>query len=221
MVQERRSHAAPATPARPATAIRYRDLRAELLAAAERLIETRGLAHLRARDLANLAGCSLGAIYNVFSDLDELILAVSANTLTAIDRDMAEIEGEDPLQRLTAMADAYLTYAARNRLRWEALFSHRMPADAVVPQWFRDIQNVAFSHIAGPLAQLRPDLPEEVRELLGRSIFASVHGMVALGLDKRVAPMDLPVLRSQIALVVSAIVHGLSTGALPRHRREA
>jgi tetrahydromethanopterin S-methyltransferase subunit C len=56
---------------------------------------------------------------------------------------------------------------------------------------------------------LRPDLPQAARSLLGRSIFAAIHGMVALGLDRRAVPMDLPVLRSQIALMVGAIARGL------------
>ncbi len=173
------------------------------------------MAHLRARELANQAGCSLGAIYNVFADLDELILEVNANTLRAIDREMIGIEDGNPLQQLTALANAYLTYADRHRLRWEALFSHRMPAETVVPQWFRDVQNATFSRIEGPLALLRPDLPQAARSLLGRSIFAAVHGMVALGLDRRVVPMDLPVLRSQIALVVGAIASGLPSIEVP------
>jgi AcrR family transcriptional regulator len=212
---ERRSQDSPNGPARHATALRHQDLRAELLVAAERQIETRGLAHLRARDLANQAGCSLGAIYNVFEDLDELILAVNANTLKAIDREMTGIEDGDPLQRLTILADAYLMYAVRNRLRWEALFNHRMPAETIVPQWFQDIQNAAFSRIEAPLALLRPNLPDAARYILGRSIFAAVHGMVALGLDRRLAPMDLSVLRSQIALVVCAIVRGLPSVEVP------
>jgi hypothetical protein len=33
--------------------------------------------------------------------------------------------------------------------------------------------------------------------------------MVTLGLDKRLAPVDLPVLRAQIQLVVTAIINGL------------
>jgi AcrR family transcriptional regulator len=215
MVQGERRSPGPTVPARQATALRHQDLRAELLAAAEQQIETRGLAQLRARDLANQAGCSLGAIYNVFADLDELILAVNANTLRAIDREMTGLEDGEPLRWLTALANAYLSYAVHNRLRWEALFGHRMPADAIVPQWFQDIQNAAFSRAEAPLALLRPDLPDVARALLGRSIFAAVHGMVALGLDRRLPPMDLAVLRSQIALVVGAIVRGLPSIEVP------
>jgi len=212
MVQEKNEHRSEflAEPqARPATALRHQGLRQELIAAAERVIEAQGLGELRARDLAKAAGCSLGAIYNVFTDLDGLILEVNANTLRGIDRTMAAIEGPDPLDRFLGLADAYLLYAARHRRRWDALFSHRMAAEAVLPDWFCKIQDAAFSHIEAPLALLCPGLAQAARGLLGRSIFAAVHGMVALGLEQRVAPADLPILRAQIAMVVRAIAQGL------------
>lgn len=212
MVQEkneRRSNFLPEHAARPATALRHQGLRQELIAAAEGAIEVQGLGELRARDLAKAAGCSLGAIYNVFADLDGLVLEVNANTLRAIDQTMSAIEEPDPVRQFLCLADAYVTYAAENRQRWDALFSHRLPAEATAPGWFLELQNAAFSHIEGPLAVLCPELAQEARALLGRSIFAAVHGMVALGLDRRVAQTDLPGLRKQIALVVRALAQGL------------
>jgi AcrR family transcriptional regulator len=212
MVQEkneRRSNIALEAPARPATALRHQGLRQDLIAAAEEVIETQGLGELRARDLAKTAGCSLGAIYNVFTDMDGLILEVNANTLRAIGQTMACIAAPSPTAQFLQLADAYVLYAARNRLRWDALFSHRMQAEATAPDWFIETQNTAFSHIEPPLAALCPQLDSNALHLLGRSIFAAVHGMVALGLDKRIAPTDLPVLRVQIALVVTALARGL------------
>jgi AcrR family transcriptional regulator len=212
MVQEkneRRSNISAEPPARPATALRHEGLRQVLLAAAESVIEAHGLAELRARDLAKTAGCSLGAIYNVFADLDGLILDVNANTLRAIDHSMRDIYEADPVQKFQRLADAYVSYAVANRLRWDALFSHRLPEDVPAPDWFLELQNTAFSHIEGPLEALRPGLDPLARGLLGRSIFAAVHGMVALGLDRRLAQTDLPGLRGQIALVVLALARGL------------
>jgi AcrR family transcriptional regulator len=205
---ERRSNIS-SPPARPATALRHQGLRQELIAAAEGVIETQGLEHLRARDLAVQAGCSVGAIYNVFTDLDWLVLEVNANTLRAIGAKMATISGAEPLACLLRLADAYLDYAVDQRRRWDALFNHQMPLDAETPEWFEDVQNEAFSYIEAPLARLRPDLPAPALGLLGRSIFAAVHGMVALGLDKRVGSYGVPVLRSQIGAVVRAIAAGL------------
>ena len=212
MVQEkneRRSNYVTEAPARPATALRHQGLRQDLITAAEQVIETQGLGELRARDLAKTAGCSLGAIYNVFTDMDGLILEVNASTLRAIDQTMASIVAPNPTTQFLQLADAYVTYAARNRPRWDALFGHRMQAEAVAPDWFLETQNAAFSHIETPLAALCPQLDGTARHLLGRSIFAAVHGMVALGLDKRIAPTDLPVLRAQIASVVTALARGL------------
>jgi len=55
-------------------------MRERVLEAAEAVISTKGLAGLKARDISARAGCALGAIYTVFEDLDELILA-STNAL--------------------------------------------------------------------------------------------------------------------------------------------
>jgi AcrR family transcriptional regulator len=212
MVQVKNEQRSNISTARPSTAARHQELRDELVVAAERLIEAHGLGQLKARDLAAAVGCSVGAIYNVFTDLDALILEVNANALRALDDDMAGVGGRDPAARLIAMADAYLNYAVTNRRRWDALFEHRLPQDAPAPEWYLEILGAAFSHIEAPLGALRPDMEPAARALLSRSIFSAVHGMAALGLDKRVAPIELAVLREQIGLVVRAIVQGLEGG---------
>ncbi len=196
-----------------ATARRHRGLRADLLAVAQQVVETRGFQQLRARDLAARAGCSLGAIYTVFADLDALILAVNGTTLSAIDRDMAAIRRDEPMTQCLALAAAYLRYAVQNRNRWDALFSFRLPEGKKVPDWFLALQDSAFSHIEIPLKQLHPAMPVAGRHVLSRSIFAAVHGMVALGIDQRLAPVALPTLQDQIALLVRAMISGLSVAA--------
>ena len=216
MVQEKNEHRSNYQPIRPATALRQDAMRHDLIAAAEAVIEIQGLSELRARDLAKTAGCALGAIYNVFAGMDGLILEVNANTLRAIDQAMGAIYEPDPVQKFQRLADTYISYALANRLRWDALFSHRLPAEASAPDWFLALQKSAFSHIEGPLAAFCPGLSEEARALLGRSIFAAVHGMVALGLERRVAQADIAELRGQISLVVLALARGLA--AIPGAR---
>src|SRR5215210_5457493 len=75
------------------TAARRENLKEALVAAAERTIKIRGLRGLKARDLAAEAGCAVGAIYNVVTDLDDLILAVNARTLAALERALKEAGG--------------------------------------------------------------------------------------------------------------------------------
>ena len=197
---------------RPGTAGRHEKLQAALLDAAERAIAANGLGALRARVLAEAVGCSVGAIYTLFPDLDGIILAVNARTLAAIDRALGHRRAAaDPAAQLRQLAADYLDYAAGNRLRWQALFLHTLPPGQMAPGWFAEGQQAAFSHIEAPVARLCPGLAAPDAALLARSMFAAVHGMVALGLDEKVATMPLPVLHAQIATVVTALARGLAS----------
>ena len=193
-----------------ATQRRHQDLHGRLLKAAEHTIATAGLTQLRARTLADQVGCSVGAIYGVFTDLDTLTLAVSGRTLAAISAALAEATSPNPADRLIELAHIYLDYAATNRLRWDALFAHRMPPGTPVNPDYAAQLATAFTPVEIPLATLCPSIPEQDRVLLARTLFSAVHGMVALGLDAKVAATPLPVLRAQIAQVVAAIAAGLT-----------
>ncbi len=195
---------------RPATASRHERLQGALVTAAEHVIETDGLVALRARDLAEAVGCSVGAIYTIFADLDGIILAVNARTLGQIDQVLGGVATADPAEHLVCLAAAYLDYAAEHRARWKALFLHVMGAGQSAPAWYGEQQQAAFSHVEAPLGRLCPALEPSERGLLARSLFAAVHGMVALGLDEKVAAMPLPVLHAQVAAIVMAVARGLS-----------
>ena len=180
------------------------------------MVVASGLA-LRARSLADATGCSVGAIYGVFPDLDALILAVNGRTLDAIDAAMARADQgaggrAAPAERLVRLAEAYLDYAAANQPRWTALVQHRMADGRAVPAAYAARQDAAFSHIEQPLAALLPGLPEGQRRRLARTLFSAVHGMVALGLDEKVAAMPAGALRTQLRTVVAAMARGLACG---------
>ncbi len=195
---------------RAATASRHEKLQLALVDAAERTIARDGLAALRARVLAEEVGCSVGAIYTIFPDLDAVILAVNARTLAQVDQVLSRIATADPVDHLVRLAASYLDYAAERRARWEALFLHVMAAGHTAPEWYGQQQQAAFSHVEAPLGRLCPKLSAPDRALLARSLFASVHGMVALGLDEKVAAMPLPVLHAQVATIVTAVAKGLA-----------
>jgi AcrR family transcriptional regulator len=201
---------------RSATTQRRGALHAALVAAAERNIAAEGVSAVKARALAEAAGCSVGAIYNVVADLDALILEANARTLAAIDATLrAAASGAaaaDPAARLCALAIAYLDEAARHTSQWSALFAHRMSGGNPVPDWYLAQQAAMFTHVEAPLAQLRPDMPVPDLELLARSLFSAVHGMVSLGLSGTLTALPLDIQRSQLRIVTMAIVRGLSEG---------
>lgn len=197
----------------PKTEARHRALREALLDAAERRIAAAGLGDLKARDLAQDAGCAIGAVYNVFKDLDALVLAVNMRTLDALEAALACESAGDPVARIGALADAYLSYAALNRPRWSALFEHRMAGGRPMPDWYRDRLAHLFAHVEAPLGALCPALDATGRASLARSLFSAVQGVVALGLDEKLGPMPETVLRAHVRLLAEAMAQGLKPRA--------
>jgi AcrR family transcriptional regulator len=199
-----------------ATVQRRSCLQDALVAAAERQIEARGLAGLRARDLAVAAGCAVGAIYNVVEDLDELTLLANARTLSALEVRLAEACRSAPadnptaIDRLVRLALAYLEFAAAHTQRWRALFDHRLPAGRAVPDWYVRDQQRLFEHVEAPLRELNRDPSPARNAVLARSLFSAVHGLVALGLEEKLQVIPLPQLRAQLGFLVATIGRGLT-----------
>ena len=112
------------------TAARKAALHTRLVDIAEKQIAQAGLHSLRARDLAKEAGCSVGAIYNVFDDLNAIIMAVNGRTFRALGATVSaavtRTETPRPQDRLIVMSTAYLNYAAEHTALWRALFDLEM-----------------------------------------------------------------------------------------------
>ena len=200
----------------PKAVARRRKLRDALTQAAEGTIEKEGLRGMKARDLATTVGCAVGAIYNVFTDLDDLIFAVNALTLEQLENKLtvANATSADPqanaIRSLIHLALAYTNYAAANPRRWRALFDHRLAEDQAVPTWYQAQLARLFVYIEEPLRSLAPELPSDQRMQLARSLFAAVHGIVLIGLEEKLQSIPLATLREQVTFMVEAFAKGLS-----------
>jgi AcrR family transcriptional regulator len=201
------------------TAARRDELREALLAALERTVLAQGYQALRARDLAHEVGCAVGAIYNVFPDLDALVFAAKGRTLDLLDRELADAVGAVAAagsvtaaiatRQLLALADAYLRFAIDHSPLWRMLYEHRAVPGTEVPAWYRDRLSALFTHLDAPLRAIVPDLAGDERALLGRALFSAVHGIVALGLEERIDTLSHAAIAGQVATIVRACVAGL------------
>jgi len=170
---------------------RRAELREKLLDIAETEIRKNGVTALRARGLAEQAGCAVGAIYNVFEDLTGLVLAVNLRTFhrlgETVSAAVATKQNAPPVQRLILMAKGYLQFAVDDPNLWRALFDVEMTSDSNVPDWYLQELSRLFAIIAGPLTELDPTASEDDIDLRTRTLFSSVHGIVLLGLERRIS----------------------------------
>jgi AcrR family transcriptional regulator len=189
------------------TADRRAALRDRLIDAADIRISRDGLGALKARDLAQDAGCALGAIYNVFPSLTDLVLVVNARTFRRLGAFvLGELAGDHtPARQMVIMAQAYHHFAAANRHAWGAMFTvDRLPGETA-PGWYRDEMDGLFTLIAGPLGQVMPTLSGPERDRMARTLFSAVHGIVALGLDQAAGGVSVEDIDPMLEVLLSRI----------------
>ncbi len=189
--------------------VRKAVLREKLVDLAEAQIEEQGLQSLRARELAKQAGCAVGAIYTHFEDLQALTLDVNGRTFARLGKAVGgvvdETAGQAPNARLIAMSHAYLAFAGDHPKLWRALFDVEMRSDGPVPAWYAQAMGQLFAYITAPLAEIFPDYDSARLDLMTRTLFSSVHGIVLLGLENRISGVPGEQLKTMISLLLEQV----------------
>ncbi len=194
------------------TGPRYRDrLREQILTLTGRLLETEGLDALQARRIAADADCSVGTIYNIFGDIDGLIIAANSRTLAAMARSLtAALEkaaGLPVRDQLMQLAIAYMQFALNNQLPWQAVFKYRWSPGSEIPTSYLDDQARLLALIENVIEPLIPLTEQRART--ARALFGAVHGIVALSMDNRLGGRLRQEIEEQVRFIVDLVSHGL------------
>ncbi|QOV37371.1 WHG domain-containing protein [Streptomyces ferrugineus] len=187
------------------------DLRAALLAAAERTLREKGVASLSLRELAREVGVSHAAPGRHFKDKQALLNALALAGYDRLGRALGA--ADDPAlavePRLTALARAYLGFAIDNAELLELMYARKHDPDA------SEQMAAAVERTVGSLervlgdAQKRGEIIEGDPEELNLVTGAALHGMAAFIAGGWLTP--------EAALEgVEGLVHHLLHGLRPR-----
>jgi AcrR family transcriptional regulator len=179
-------------------------LRAEILAAAERLlIQTGDEGAVSIRAIADAAGVTPPSIYLHFADKTELLAAVCEVRFADFDRYLEEAAAavDDPLGALWARGRAYVRFGLDNPEHYRILFMTRPVADAAPRELDKLPGLTAFGHLVEDVARcidsgaLAPGDPF----LVATGLWSAVHGITSLLIARPDFPWpDVDVLLSHI-----------------------
>jgi len=156
-------------------------LRQLILDAAQAIIEVNGLAGLSAREIARRIGYSPGTIYNMFQNLDDVVLHIEARILDALDERLAVALADGaPEEKVSRLAEAYLAFTQERPKLWNLLFEHYMPADSQTPAWYQQKLEVLMGRVETAMAPLFPPEADMERHRAARVLWAGVHGITSL-----------------------------------------
>jgi AcrR family transcriptional regulator len=148
-----------------------------VIEAAEELVVQGGLNQLRVRNIAVKIGYTVGSIYMVYENMNDLILHIKGRTLDAIVDEMDQVTGENPVIALEELANIYVNYANENLNRWSMVFEHQQQPNHDAPEWYRNKLDKLFSKFDAQFAALNPKLTASQRKQTVVSFFGGVHGI--------------------------------------------
>ncbi len=162
------------------------ELREIALQAAEHLVAEHGLAGLSTRKVVGHIGYTVGSLYMVFRNLDDLIVQMNERTLESLQaRLLAAIADQPPAAAIQALAQTYITFALTETHRWLAIYQHRMPEGQPVPESLTDKVAGMFALAQQQLARLCPRRSPQDIALAARALWSGVHGICILGFDQK------------------------------------
>jgi AcrR family transcriptional regulator len=186
-------------------------LRELILDAAQDIIEAQGIAGLSAREIARRIGYSPGTIYNMFENLDDVVLNIEARVLDALDQRLAGLLNDgDACTRVTRLALTYLAFTHEKPKLWNLLFEHHMPAGAALPSWYQQKLETLMSRVETALAPEFGPGQDTERQRAARVLWAGVHGITSLSTADKLSVVTTETANRLIEDLVATYLSGLS-----------
>lgn len=186
------------------------ELRELIIEATTAIIEEAGLEGLSAREIAKRVGYSPGTLYNVFENLDDLLLIIEARLLDDLAGRLNRSENSgSPAERVRAIVDTYFVFTQERPKLWNLLNEHRMPAGREVPEWYHEKVQRLLNPLEEALTPLLVETDPGTRKRHARTLWASVHGITSLSTADKLSQVTAHTGRSLVDDLVSTFLAGL------------
>ena len=181
------------------------------LVAAKDIAMAEGQSGLTARRIAKDAGCSVGTLYNVFGNLDTLILYLNGATLDRLNEALAQAPtSKDPEIAVRNLTECYLQFTTENANLWYVLFEHVWPRDYVMPAWYPERINRLLGVLGRAMAPLFPSGAEQECLQAAAVLWSSLHGIHSLAASGKMGLISSESASAMTEVLIQNFVAGLS-----------
>ena len=165
-------------------------IRSMALDAAEQIVVHEGAGKLSTRKVARAIGYTVGTLYLVFKNFDDLVLHVNARTLNdlyACLQRQADCTQAQPLESIKSLARAYFTFAQAHYSRWSLLFEYHSQGGFENPVWFEEQVRRIFILVGEQLLRFMPSLDDDAVQKTAHALWSGVHGICVLQLSDKLS----------------------------------
>jgi len=163
------------------------EIRDMALEAAEQIILEQGQEGLTARKVASEIGYTVGTLYLVFENLDDLIMHINARTLDRLHQLVTDVETQNLTHedRLIRLGQIYIHFAYGDLHRWALIFEHHLPDERPIPDWYAKKIMRVFTVVEELLKPLTPHRSDSEISQAACALWAGIHGICILGITQK------------------------------------
>ena len=184
-------------------------IRDMVLNAAENIIVEDGIQALTVRKIALEIGYTVGSIFIVFANMQDLLMHIKGRTLDQLAAQLQAISDADGIeQQIGVLAGNYLKFVTGNFNRWRIIFEPCAQDDEAIPGWYREKTEQMFAPIEALFRQLKPESNAEEVRLAARTLWCGVHGVCVLSLNGNLGRAGLENTEAAVHLLVDNFIQG-------------
>jgi len=177
---------------------------------ARKIIAAQGLSNLNMRRIAGDIGYTVGTLYNVFEDMDDLMMHINAATLESLyemlEKEVPQNEKNATLA-LKEIATIYIRFAIEHFNLWNVLTNYEQMTEETRPDWYMEKTARLFRMVETHLAPVCKNAAETERS--AKILWASVHGICVLGLNGRLDITGADPVQSLTDTLIENYIRGL------------
>jgi AcrR family transcriptional regulator len=163
------------------------------VAAATKIVAKQGLKRLSTRLIAARMGYSAGTLYQLFDNLDDIILHVNARTLEGLSAACRDVDfAAGPEASLYELARRYIDYTGRNPNLWAAVFEHSLPRGRTAPKWYAEKSGMLLEFGERAITPLFGPDEETARRHEANVLWAGLYGIGSLATTGKLPASEEP-----------------------------
>ena len=188
------------------------ELRQLILDAARSIIERDGLVGLSAREVARLIGYSAGTLYNIFENLDDVLMTLQSDLLVEFVERLRTVKRDpDPYKTVDALARCYVDFALEKRRLWNLLCVHPLPKGKSLPPAFEETIDFLTTTLVEALEPILPPMSPAEAHQRARTLWAGVHGITLVAVGEKVAAMTQDTAQDYVTILTKTFLDGLKS----------
>lgn len=186
------------------------EIKEMVLKAAETIVIEDGFGALKVRQIALEIGYTVGSIYMVFENMEDLITHVKARTLDDLEKALENVieKNAGAKEQLIAVSKAYSGFANQHFNRWSMVFEHRPKGDGALPEWYQQKIDGIFQKVEKLFKELAPESSEKEQKRAAQALWGGIHGVCLLSLTGKLEAVADNNTESTVLLLAESFIKG-------------